>query len=76
MNVSNNAHHADNTWTRMETGTNWLRDLLPGRLPTARIMAYQYNANIVFSSSHAGVDEQAKNMLVFLSAKRKVCPLF
>jgi hypothetical protein len=72
MNMTDNPSHAGNTWTKVETGTNWLRDLLPRRLPNARIMTYQYNANIVFGTSHAGIEEQAENMLVFLSAKRKV----
>lgn len=73
MNMTNDLNHADNTWTQKETGTNWLKDLLPKRLPNARILAYQYNANVVFGTSDAGMEEQAMNMLVFLSSKRTVC---
>jgi hypothetical protein len=40
MNLENNDDHADNTWTDKKSGTNWLRDLLPSRIPNARILAY------------------------------------
>jgi hypothetical protein len=63
MNLENNDDHADNAWTNKKSGTNWLRDLLPSRIPNARILAYQYNANVVFRTSSASVEEQAKNML-------------
>ncbi|KAF2180982.1 hypothetical protein K469DRAFT_591005, partial [Zopfia rhizophila CBS 207.26] len=71
MNLENNDGHTDNTWTDKESGTNWLRDLLPSRIPNARILAYQYNANVAFGTSSAGVEEQAKNMLHCLWAERK-----
>ncbi|EHK17684.1 uncharacterized protein TRIVIDRAFT_9781, partial [Trichoderma virens Gv29-8] len=63
MNLENNERHADNTWTDRTTNVNWLKDLLPSRLPNARVLAYQYNANIAFGASSAGINEQAKNML-------------
>jgi hypothetical protein len=73
MNLENNDDHADNAWTDRKSGTNWLRDLLPSRIPNGRILAYQYNANVAFGTSSAGVEEQAKNMLNCLWLERKVC---
>ncbi|KAL7788090.1 hypothetical protein V8C43DRAFT_288282 [Trichoderma afarasin] len=63
MNPNNNEQHADNAWTHPVTKVNWLRDLLPLRIPNARIFAYKYNANIAFGKSVAGISEQAKNLL-------------
>jgi hypothetical protein len=57
MNVRDNQIHAENAWTHDSTGVNWLRSLLPERLPAARILAFQYNANIAFGTSIAGVEE-------------------
>lgn len=72
MNVGGNQTHAENTWTHDSTGVNWLRSLLPERLPTARILAFQYNANVAFGASLAGVEEQAINLLGCLNLARKV----
>lgn len=72
MNVRNNATHADDTWTEEESGTNWLKDLLPQEIPDARILAYQYNANVVWGSSSAGVKEQAEMMLHCICIEREV----
>jgi hypothetical protein len=72
MNLENNDDHANNTWTDKESGTNWLRGLLPSQVPNSRILAYQYNANVAFGTSSAGVEEQAMNLLVCLRSERKV----
>lgn len=72
INLWGNETHAENTWTHDETGVNWLRTLLPERLPEARVLAFQYNANVMFGSSTAGVREQAINLLGCLKAVRKV----
>ena len=72
MNPRNDLHHPNKTWTHQESGTHWLRDLLPSSVPHARIMAYQYNANIAFESSTAGVQEQAENLLQLILVKRQV----
>ncbi|KAH6960032.1 hypothetical protein BKA56DRAFT_701408 [Ilyonectria sp. MPI-CAGE-AT-0026] len=71
MNIFNNDNHADNTWTDKKSGTHWLRDLLPSRCPNARILTYQYNANVAFGASSAGIEEQAKNMLRCIWLERK-----
>jgi hypothetical protein len=49
----------------------WLRDFLPKKLPTARILLFGYNANVAFQTSTAGVREQAENLLNRLKGKRK-----
>jgi hypothetical protein len=41
--------HSEKTWTA-ENGVNWLRDLLPGDLPDARIFSWGYDANTHSSS--------------------------
>ncbi|USP82002.1 uncharacterized protein yc1106_09276 [Curvularia clavata] len=74
MNPKNDLDHPNKTWTHQEpqgSGTNWLRDLLPPYVPRARIMMYQYNANIAFGPSTAGVQEQAENLLQLLSVQRE-----
>lgn len=75
MNVRGNQTHAENTWTHDSTGVNWISSLLPERFPFARILAFQYNANVAFGTSIAGVEEQASNLLECLKVKRKV-PFF
>ncbi|KAH8591792.1 hypothetical protein B0O99DRAFT_631673 [Bisporella sp. PMI_857] len=72
MNLLNTDGHADNTWTDENSGKNWLEHFLPSRIPYARILAYQYNANIAFGTSSAGVEQQAMNLLNFLSLERKI----
>lgn len=72
MNIHGNEGHAERTWTDDETNVNWLRDLLPETIPFARVLAFQYNANVVFSTSAAGVEEQACNLLGCLANARKV----
>ncbi|KAH7012254.1 uncharacterized protein B0I36DRAFT_356326 [Microdochium trichocladiopsis] len=74
INVWGNETHAENTWTHAETGVNWLRTLLPTLLPRARVLAFQYNANVVFGTSTAGVQQQAVNLLGCLSMARKDNP--
>ncbi|EMD95884.1 hypothetical protein COCC4DRAFT_67698 [Bipolaris maydis ATCC 48331] len=71
MNVKNDRGHSNKTWTHEGSGTHWLRDPLPSNAPQARIMTYQYNANVMFDSSTAGVQEQAENLLQLISVKRE-----
>lgn len=72
MNPNNNEQHADSAWTHPVTKVNWLRDLLPLRIPNARILAYRYNANVAFGKSVAGISEQAKNLLHCMVQDRQV----
>ncbi|KAK0712187.1 Alpha/Beta hydrolase protein, partial [Apiosordaria backusii] len=71
--------HAFRTWTKecpasqpgaAATGTMWLRDLLPSRLPDARIMTYGYDSR-VFSGTKADVLQDAEELLSQLRAKRE-----
>ncbi|KAF2805988.1 uncharacterized protein BDZ99DRAFT_466283 [Mytilinidion resinicola] len=73
MNPMSNIAHADNTWTDEESRTHWLRDehMLPCSIPRARMLAFEYNANVFFNSSCADVQEQAKNLLNSLWLQRE-----
>ncbi|KAK0734064.1 hypothetical protein B0T26DRAFT_797979 [Lasiosphaeria miniovina] len=50
--------HCIKSWEDAKTGTYWLRDLLPGKLPHARIMTFQYDSKkdrpIVFLAHSLG----------------------
>ncbi|GAP91783.2 putative alpha beta-hydrolase [Rosellinia necatrix] len=48
----------------------WLRDLLPSRLPDARIMTYGYNASI-FTASKSDLLQDAVELLQQIQAKRR-----
>jgi hypothetical protein len=76
MNIGGKQEYTDNTWTHDTTRVNWPRSLLPERLPSARILTFQYNANVAFGASIAGVEEQAVNLLECLKLQRNVLCLF
>lgn len=65
-----------NSWTHYEkpgdeaTGTYWLRDLLPGKLPHARIMTFQYDAKVTGNESAYGVPDNAGTLLTDLWEQR------
>jgi hypothetical protein len=71
LNPTNTGSHAEMTWTAHNQNM-WLKDFLPKKLPTARILLFGYNANVAFETSTAGVREQAENLLNRLKGKRKV----
>ncbi|SCN76245.1 uncharacterized protein FFB20_05208 [Fusarium fujikuroi] len=75
MNPLGNKSHEEDVWKDKESGVNWVRDLLPVQIPSARVLAFQYNANVVFGPSIAGVAGQAENLLECLRMKRKLNPL-
>ncbi|KAI0177521.1 hypothetical protein BJ166DRAFT_25120 [Pestalotiopsis sp. NC0098] len=60
--------HAEATWTA--GNSLWLRDFLPKRLPQARVLLLNYNANVAFQTSTAGVLEQAESLLNQLEIAR------
>lgn len=70
----NDVNHADDTWTQQETGINWLRDLIVWKAPESIGEYLPIDTVPMWCSkaSDAGVEEQANNMLVFLSSKRTV----
>jgi hypothetical protein len=68
-----NTSNAVSTWTS-DNGKMWLQDegFLPTQIPNARIMLFGYNSNVAFTSSNAGLAEQAKNLLYLLDIDRGV----
>ncbi|KAK5660882.1 hypothetical protein OQA88_12253 [Cercophora sp. LCS_1] len=68
--------HYENTWTAPTTAkhgdpVNWLKDLLPLKLPDARIMSFSYNSKVQFSKSTADVFAFADQLLEQLLAVRR-----
>ncbi|KAM0228216.1 hypothetical protein ACHAPO_010864, partial [Fusarium lateritium] len=58
--------HYYKTWSTSSTNgsrLNWLEDMLPERIPNARIMSYGYNANVQFSKSTAGIGDFVEGLL-------------
>ena len=53
---------ARRTWTH-SNGTLWLQDLLPQKLPGARVFSYGYPSDIAFSRSAAGIRDYASLLL-------------
>jgi hypothetical protein len=53
--------NAMTTWTA-SNGKAWITDVefLPGKVPNAWIMVLEYNLNPSFTSSRAGLNDQAK----------------
>lgn len=80
LNTLGKRDHALHTWTA-KNGKVWLRDFLPVTLQThiqdapdtsARIFNYQYNSNVVFETSQAGVTGAAETLLNLLHLNREV----
>ena len=73
LNPFKNTSNAISTWTSAN-GKMWLRDegFLPTQIPNARIMLFGYNSNVAFTSSNAGLAQQAANLLFFLDLHREV----
>lgn len=58
--------HYQNTWTTTTASgerINWLKDLLPKQIPSARIMSYGYNSAVQFSKSVADIGTFAEQLL-------------
>lgn len=55
----------------MKDNKLWLRDFLPEKLSTARVLLFGYNANVTFETSTAGVLEQALNLLHWIRMRRR-----
>ncbi len=73
LNPFKNTSNAISTWTSAN-GKMWLKDdgFLPSQIPNARIMLFGYNSNVAFTSSNAGLVQQATNLLVLLESHRLV----
>jgi hypothetical protein len=73
LNPTGTEDHAFATWT--SGGKMWLRDFLPTKLTTARVMVFDYNANVAFTASINGIREHATVLLSRLNDARKVSRL-
>lgn len=73
LNPFKNTSNAMSTWTS-DNGKMWLQDegFLPTQIPNARIMLFGYNSNVAFTSSNAGLTQQATNLLHLLGLRRGV----
>lgn len=63
--------HALNTWTHSQSGTCWIRDLLPDRLPHIRVMAFGYNARKTRHQAELDFLDVALQLLAGLARLRK-----
>ncbi|KAF3353859.1 Bile pigment transporter 1 [Verticillium dahliae VDG1] len=63
--------HFLKTWTDPITGVNWLKDLVPKFLPSARVMSVWYNSQVQFSKSTADIHAFSQQLLESLMAERE-----
>ncbi|EGY21427.1 NACHT and WD domain-containing protein [Verticillium dahliae VdLs.17] len=63
--------HFLKTWTDPITGVNWLKDLVPKFLPSARVMSVWYNSQVQFSKSTADIHAFSQQLLESLLAERE-----
>jgi hypothetical protein len=63
--------HAFNTWTHRKTGTFWLRDLLPDRLPGVRSLVFGYNAKRVHFNAELDLEDVATQLVAGLCRLRQ-----
>jgi hypothetical protein len=65
--------HLKNSWTA-DNGTFWLRDLLPEKVPHARILTYGYDAYTHGRDQLANesVHDLAKDLLSSLATERRI----
>ena len=62
--------HPFATWTH-DDGNLWLKDDLPGDVPSARILSFGYDSNIAFSRSVVTVEDIASQLLNDLYNERE-----
>jgi len=58
------------TWTA-EDGTVWPCDMLPGYIPEARVLCFEYNGSIKGTTSVAGIRDHASDLLQCLGELRR-----
>lgn len=66
---------SDNTWFNQETGIHWPTDILKEDFDDARILAFNYDANIIkFWSpvSQNRISNHAENMLGALARRKEL----
>jgi len=65
--------HCVDSWTYRDTpkaSVFWLQDLLPEKMPNARIMTFQYDAKVVGNTSVSSVSDNARQLAELLRDKR------
>ncbi|KAK3317792.1 Alpha/Beta hydrolase protein [Cercophora scortea] len=65
-------HHLD-SWThnpQSPDATMWLRDLLPAKLPGARIMTFSYDASVIGNTSAHGIRANSEKLVNLLRNER------
>lgn len=68
--------HAWDTWRvpAGEEGVLWLRDILPEKVPQARIFLYKYDASAAYSKSQGTFIDKANELLDSIQIKREDYP--
>ena len=69
LNPLSHKEHAYSIWTHPKTKKLWLRDLLPQKIPSARILLFAYNARITFKASEGVIVDHATSLLDRLRRK-------
>ncbi|KAK0731910.1 hypothetical protein B0H67DRAFT_90175 [Lasiosphaeris hirsuta] len=64
-----NGHYL-NTWTDEKSGVNWLKDILPQVVQSARVMSFSYNSMLQFSKSTSDIFTFGQQLLESLIAER------
>jgi hypothetical protein len=57
------------TWTKDDCF--WPQDLLPDKIPTARVLTFGYNADLALNYSTYGIKDHALKLLTCLRDKRE-----
>ena len=70
LNPLSKAKFAESTWT-YDNGNFWPVDLLPQRIPSARIHIFSYNSRVAWDTSTNGIQQHANNLLDRLSGARE-----
>jgi hypothetical protein len=71
LNPRSNPKHSEDTWTHENGTTMWPKDLLPMKIPYARICIFTYNSNVAWEVSEAGIRGHANSLLDLLQGLRE-----
>ncbi|KAE9377690.1 hypothetical protein N431DRAFT_527699 [Stipitochalara longipes BDJ] len=71
LNPRSSPEHSENTWTHENGTTMWPKDLLPLKIPSARICIFTYNSNVAWEVSESGIRGHANSLLDLLQGLRE-----
>ena len=71
LNPLGSEDHAIETWQDKTSGSLWLRDRIPPKLPNVRIFLYQYNSSPVFGTTQDRFIHEANDFLERVRLKRR-----